>query len=336
MNTGLLIHAIVRQTTVLIAGLATASGQRAQLASVANQVFADLVRELREQGVGNKVIADMFGLALRTYHRKLARLSASRTVQGRSLWEAVLAHIQQHGPLLRSELLDRFARDDEATLHAVIVDLVDTGLVRSEGRDHAAELTAVPAGQLDASGKPSPAPLEAMVLVALHRSGPLPLGELAALVPADHAELSAALERLRGSGLATLEQRIGQGASETVYGCTQYLIGFGDAAGWEAAIFDHIQAMVVALTTKLRIGARRADLADSIGGSTFAFDLWHGHPMQAEVLGYLKSMREQGMRLRQRLESYNASHPAEASGALPLRVTAYVGQTVAEVEDEHG
>jgi hypothetical protein len=91
MNAALLIHAIVRQTTVLIAALATASGQRAQLASVANLVFADLVRELREQGLGNKIIADMFGMALRTYHRKLARLSASRTVHGRSLWEAVLA-----------------------------------------------------------------------------------------------------------------------------------------------------------------------------------------------------------------------------------------------------
>src|SRR6185436_19221680 len=89
MNATLLIQAIVRQTTVLIATLATASGQRAQLASVANVVFADLVRELRDQGLGNKVIADMFGLVLRTYQRKVARLSASRSVEGRSLWEAV-------------------------------------------------------------------------------------------------------------------------------------------------------------------------------------------------------------------------------------------------------
>lgn len=43
MNAALLIHAIVRQTTVLIAALATASGQRAQLASVANLVFAEQI-----------------------------------------------------------------------------------------------------------------------------------------------------------------------------------------------------------------------------------------------------------------------------------------------------
>ncbi len=61
MNPDLLIDSIVRQTTVLIAQLATATGGRAPLAHTANQVFTDLIRELKEQGVGNKVIADMFG-----------------------------------------------------------------------------------------------------------------------------------------------------------------------------------------------------------------------------------------------------------------------------------
>lgn len=66
MNVNLLIDAIVRQTTVLIAQVATAAGIRAPLSHMANQVFLDLVRELKEQGLGNKVIADMFGLALST------------------------------------------------------------------------------------------------------------------------------------------------------------------------------------------------------------------------------------------------------------------------------
>jgi hypothetical protein len=73
VNVQLLIDSIVRQTTVLIAQLATAGGARAPLASVANQVFLDLARELDAQGVSRKVGADMFGLALRTYQRKLQR-----------------------------------------------------------------------------------------------------------------------------------------------------------------------------------------------------------------------------------------------------------------------
>jgi hypothetical protein len=71
VNVNLLIDSIVRQTTVLIAQLATASGGRPSLAHTANQVFIDLVRELKDQGVGSKVIADMFGLALRTYHDRV-------------------------------------------------------------------------------------------------------------------------------------------------------------------------------------------------------------------------------------------------------------------------
>ena len=77
MNVNLLIDNIVRQTTVLVAQLATAAGGRAPLAHVAGQVFVELVRELKAQGLGNKVIADMFGLTLRTYHDRVRRASFS-------------------------------------------------------------------------------------------------------------------------------------------------------------------------------------------------------------------------------------------------------------------
>lgn len=50
VNTKLLIDAIVRQTTVLIAQLSTAAGIRAPLAHVADQVFVELSRELEAQG----------------------------------------------------------------------------------------------------------------------------------------------------------------------------------------------------------------------------------------------------------------------------------------------
>jgi hypothetical protein len=329
MNAALLIHAIVRQTTVLIAALATSSGQRAQLASLANVVFADLVRELREQGLGNKLIADMFGMALRTYHRKLARLSASRTVLGKSLWEAVLGYIQQHGPVLRSEVLRRFVGDDEATLRAVLVDLVESGLVRRNGNDDATMLAA--SEQLPAADEAAPAPriLEGMVLVALHRNGPLSIEGLAALVPGEAGELENTLNQLLATGLIQADTR----STPTLYSCETCVIQFGDAAGWEAAVFDHYQAMVVAIATKLRSGTRQADLADSIGGSTFVFDVWDGHPMQAEVLGYLKAVRQQGMQLRAAVEQHNAGTPMPAD-ATPQRVTAYVGQSVEETEGE--
>src|SRR6476620_7247600 len=133
MNVNLLIDAIVRQTTVLIAQLATAAGARAPLAHTANLVFTDLVRELKEQGVGNKVIADMFGLALRTYHNKVQRLSESTTFRGRSLWEATLEYIEENGTVLQPEVLTRFARDDEASVRGVLTDLVESGMIFRTG-----------------------------------------------------------------------------------------------------------------------------------------------------------------------------------------------------------
>src|SRR5690606_39482709 len=94
MHARLLIDAIVRQTTVLIAQLATSGGVRAPLAHIANQVFMDLAAELDAQGVSRKVSADMFGMALRTYLRKIQRLNESSTDRGRSLWEAVLQFVE--------------------------------------------------------------------------------------------------------------------------------------------------------------------------------------------------------------------------------------------------
>lgn len=100
MNVQHLITAVVRQTTVLVAQLATSGGARAPLAHVANQVFLDLARELEGQGVGRKVSADMFGMALRSYQRKLQRLNESSTDEGKSLWQAVLDFLteRKHAP----------------------------------------------------------------------------------------------------------------------------------------------------------------------------------------------------------------------------------------------
>jgi hypothetical protein len=70
MDVKLLIDAIVRQTTVLIAQLSTSAGLRAPLAHVADQVFLDLAAEIEAQGVARKVAADMFGLALRSIKKR--------------------------------------------------------------------------------------------------------------------------------------------------------------------------------------------------------------------------------------------------------------------------
>src|SRR5215471_8692356 len=129
MNVQLLIDAIVRQTTVLIAQLATSGGVRAPLAHVANQVFLDLANELEAQGVSRKVSADMFGMALRAYVRKVQRLGESSTERGRTLWEAVYAYLSKEGIVPREQVIRTFDRDDEGLVRGVLHDLTESGLV---------------------------------------------------------------------------------------------------------------------------------------------------------------------------------------------------------------
>ena len=137
MNTKLLIDNIMRQTTVLIAQLSTAAGFRAPLAHIADQVFLLLSREIEAQGVGRKVVADMFSMALRGYQKKPQRLAESQSSQGKTLFEAVLHYLDQHGSASRSAILHRFRHDGERNTIGVLNDLVSSGLLYATGRGSA-------------------------------------------------------------------------------------------------------------------------------------------------------------------------------------------------------
>ena len=116
MNPQILIDAIVRQTTLLIARISTVEGVRSPLGHVANEVFLGLVEELESQGVSKKVIADMFGMALRSYRQKVQRLTESVPARGLTLWTAVQRTIAERGSATRAELLSLFYSNEEASV----------------------------------------------------------------------------------------------------------------------------------------------------------------------------------------------------------------------------
>jgi hypothetical protein len=190
-----LIHAIVRQTTILIAQLATARGIRAPLAQIANQVFLDLVGELERQGVSRKVSADMFGLGLRTYRRKIQQLSESSTERGRSLWEAILEHVRERGLVTRAEFLDRFPRDDEASVRAVLHDLCESQLVFVSGTGPNTTYRAASEEELSAlQRRRGPDGADELLVALMYREGPLTLKEIASRAQADPSAVEAGLE----------------------------------------------------------------------------------------------------------------------------------------------
>jgi hypothetical protein len=329
MNIQVLIDSIVRQTTVLVAQLATSAGARAPLAHVANQVFLELVGELKAQGLGNKVIADMFGLALRTYHARVRRLSESKTYQGRSLWEAVLEYVQSKGgTVLRAEVLRRFQYDDEASVRGVLKDLVDSGMLFRSGREQATSYRAAELSDVaEVSAQQTEEEAANLVWVAVHRSGPATQAEIARVLAIGEQELSGALRWLVDAG--RVEVLTGD---EPRYRCQSIVIPVGAPVGWEAAVFDHFQALVTALVTKLQSGRLQAHLEDVIGGTTYHFDVWPQHPHREEVLSFLKDVRAKGLALRHKVEGYNAQVglPREE----PERVIFYAGQTVLGLWDD--
>jgi hypothetical protein len=322
MNNALLIDAIVRQTTVLLAHMATAAGGRAALARTGTQVFASLVSELKERGLSNKSIADMFGLTLRTYHNRVSRLSTSNTVPGTSLWEALLAFLGEHETVTRRQIVDRFSMDEERMIRGVLRDLVDSGLVFHTGRGDGAVYRAAAVEHGAVEDPDSDTRLSRLVWVAVKRFEPVSRAQIAQAVPADLAELDEAIDLLVEEGKIT---QTGSGDSVR-YTAEECRIPVGDSAGWEAAIFDHYQAVVTTICAKIRESNRKSAPGEWTGGSTYGFDVHEEHPLFDEVVGFLEETRTRAADLRERVAKENR-HPTQRE-RWNMRVVAYVGQSV--------
>jgi ribosomal protein S25 len=326
LNPRTLIDAVVRETVVLIAEIATSGGLRAPLAHVAERVFLDLARELENQGVTQSVTADMFGMALRTYQRRTQRIARSLTEQERSLWEAVFDHISKGGVVTREEIFRRFRHDDELALRAVLRDLTDSGVVFASGSGRHAVYRLATEEEIGAIRRTGDrAALEALIWSVVFRDGPLTLERLSAISKLDASEIEPIVAALLADG--RLERTTTAGRSE--YRSQKMVLGLDDPTGWEAAVLDHFSALVRTIGKKLS-GDQRATARDETGGSTYHFVVWRGHPFEDEVVGELRNFRDRSSRLRDRIDKYNETHgiPEER-----MSVTAYYGQCVVEGED---
>jgi DNA-binding MarR family transcriptional regulator len=319
MTVELLIHAIVRQTTILIAQLATSRGVRAPLAQIANQVFMDLVRELERQGVSRKVSAAMFGLGLRTYRRKIQRLSESSTDRGRSLWEAVLDYVRKHELTTRREILTRFSGDDEAQVRSVLRDLRESELIFSSGSGPNPAYRAATDEELRILQKKRGGEGTDELLIALmYRDGLLTSKEIAERAQVEVAAVEPILARLLDAGRIERVEEDG----ELRYRARALVIPLGAPVGWEAAVFDHFNALVSTVLTRLGANSSAAP-TDQVGGSTYTIDVWKGHPLEEEVTGTLARMRSMLSELRTRVSEVNTTQKLPDSHT---RVVIYCGQ----------
>ncbi|HTA91414.1 MAG TPA: hypothetical protein VK745_17640 [Polyangiaceae bacterium] len=325
MDTKLLIDSIVRQTTVLIAQLSTAAGIRAPLAHVADQVFLNLSQELESQGVSRKVVADMFGLVLRGYQKKVQRLTESETETGKTLWLAVHEHLQHAGSTTRKQLFKAFDRDDPNSVGAVLNDLVSSGLAYKTGTgDNSVYGVTRPQDHALFTREHSLETLSLLVWLMVYENAGVTRETLVTLTKCDLPKVDAALQLLLDQG--RVREHDGQFSADTLS------IPVGAEQGWEAAVFDHFQAVCSAIAMKLRRGAKQSKASDLVGGATLAFDVHNGHPFKDEVYGSLARVRSQMNELWNRVVEYDEQHPVPDTEK--QRVTFYFGQSAAFDEDD--
>ncbi len=328
MKAQVLIDAIVRQTMVLIARLSTAEGARSPLGHIANEVFTGLVSELENQGVSKKVIADMFGMALRSYRQKVQRLGESATSRGVTLWSAVQSYLAGRESSTRSEVLSRFKYDDEASVRGILNDLVESGFVVRSGRGDDTRYRMATEEELRDFGVAlegkSGESVIAFVWLLIYREGPLSLERLCQLVPLPQLSLEEAIRALETDGRVSRSQVDGT----ELYTAEELFIPVGEAAGWEAAIVDHHRAVLNAIAAKIQSGARVSAKSDEVGGTTLTFDLWPGHPMEEEVRRLLANSRAVVLPLWERVTEHNKDR--REPGA--YQVHYYCGQYVVEEE----
>lgn len=332
MNLKLLIDGIVRQTTVLLAQLSTASGVRSPLAHVADQVFLELAREIEAQGVRRQVVADMFGMALRSYQKKMNRLTESVSVRKRTLWEAVLEFVEDEQPT-RARVIERFQHDGEREVASVLADLVRTGLLFSTGSGETAIYgVTTPAMRDRVEQQQDFDAVVNLMWMKIFRREAVTEAELGAALPVDPATIRRGLHELSASG--RVRQVDGQLVS-----CNMVL-PLGADIGWEAAVLDHFRAVATAIATKVRGGLTGSKTSDGVGGSTFTFTVTPDHPLGSEVRDLFRRTRLEAQDLWNRVSAHNDTHEPAPDQATKL--TFYVGQSIetpyvesSDVDDKH-
>jgi len=325
LNTKLLIDAIVRQTTVLVAQLSTAAGIRAPLSHVIDHVFLDLSREIERQGLSRKVAADMFGLALRSYQKKVQRLTESETESNRTLWQSILEHLQDHPNATRQEIENRFKFDGSVVVGSVLNDLGNSGLISRTGAGDCAIYRITHPEELQKFISQSDVEsATAIVWATIYRNPGISEEMLLTQLGLDPKTLSTVLDQLQ-----TQTHIEGTGTGTPGYTARTLTVPVDSSCGWEAAVWDHFQAVVTAIGIKLQRGAPKSGADDVIGGATLSFDVYPGHPHSERVYGLLKTVRADVNQLWSEVSEYNKEHlPPEDKS----RVTFYFGQSVVEGE----
>jgi hypothetical protein len=166
--------------------------------------------------------------------------------------------------------------------------------------------------------------LDELLWAVIYREGPLDRAALLARDGGTAAELDAALARLCEA------ERVQQLPSGALL-ASEFFVPLGAEVGWEAAVFDHYHALVKTICCRLNPDPELPLPAAAVGGSTYTFDVWPGHPCYDEASGLLERYRKAHSELRERVERYNAQAPMPARF---IKLVVYAGQCALLQEEQ--
>ena len=253
--------------------------------------------------------ADMFGMALRTYLRKIQRAKESSTDRGRSLWEAVLTFVTERSVVSRPAIGERFYRDDEIVLRGVLHDLTESGLVFVSGSGQDALYRAASSEDLGRRVQTDPTGMDELLWAVIYRDGPLARDALVKRYNIDPGVIDQAIERLLAFDRIVRDE----GGESAPYRAPEFFIPRGAEVGWEGALYDHFHAVVKNLCRWLREFDEGAP--HTAHASTYTLDVWQGHPFEEQARALIGRYRDEVSALRARIEEYNAAHSVPESHA---------------------
>lgn len=314
----------------LFATPASKNPLRMYFADIAGKTLLDVVQVLRQEGVSQEAIAASFGLTMNGFRDRMRKLQEAHRAGAavdnghRTLLERVHGAIEElagpDGWTPSDELTDHFRGTKTDTLQGVVSFLQRSGLVEARGRGGSRAYRV-------ASRAVGETLTEHDVQVILYREGPFTLERLAQRLEVAETLCEPLLARIRERG--ELEERP-DADGVTQYVTRTYHIPMDTVEGYEAAIYDHLSAVVAALCKKLRTRQHNASLKDLTGGATFTFYVPVDDPLWGEVSAYL---RENRLRLEDWLTRARALEGQKHAPGTLKRVTIYVGQMVDDWED---
>lgn len=332
MNFAGLQARIVPLISELLATLASQNPLRMYFADIAGKTLLDIIDVLRDDGISQEAIAASLDLSMNGYRAKVKRLremyrggteSPGVSDEPRTLLERVYAFVDDGsggGPVRLGDVRRHFRGVKPDSLGGVLHFLVRSGLLRVSGRGEKKVYRIVHRLPTDEPGLH-----DAKVL--LYRDGPMPMVQMATRLGISEELAAELIDQMHFEGSVRESQ---SSTGESQFQVLDYHVPLDTVEGYEAAIYDHLSAVIHGICKKVRLGRHAASLSDKIGGATGSFFVPVDDPLWEEVSGFLANQR---LQLEDWLQRARVLNEEGVDPSRPRRrVTIYLGQVVEDAD----